>query len=770
MKLTLETFKKSRKEIFSSIYNKKFVITSAVCFTLAMTGCKANTMEAGTAEPLQSESVTEMIMEMSSETITETTESGDVQENKKIYYIYDNDSVVVSYEFDTINLYEERSAECITKVINPAETVEIEYSNYGSVICPFPKKIIVNGNELEYDLKYYQGYNYIMAYCMGFTYHGEYYNFLQKNGNISGIEKDGETIACYSYGSDENRFEVTGVFSKNENGEWVLNNDKAFIGNINKIRGSFATDYVHIYDDETGFYIDSFSTDGSSQGVYSYMATEYGLPQELRFTDGRYDLVKHNEHESDSDNTEQIVDVGTIYYSSVYFEEMLSSEYARLEDEEYQAGFANTDALELAVIYDENLNEYSQGQLGINYVSKFGLTYVFQFEDLCLMYNDKEIIINNDGQEYRLSYDLSNPDSPILPVYYIYRQENDKNHTKDIVIKIGEDCSILIDEWDSIYITQNNKTDYDGDGIADHTYIMKNRKSGGDTLYFHSSLSHGEKDIAMENNNISDDDLECIVGVYGDYYSGSYENAIEGADITGDGVNEIFVTEYSPSGTADSHLSVYMHENNEFVPIECKTEDEGRLFTVVRDGTRVKITCDSTGYEEYFWDTINNLDYYTHIYNGKAEWVDMPEYAGLTTYEGKPCIKYTFCLGSKWKWYEINELVSYENGEWKTVKMQADISDDSITGDMRQKGDNSLQYLYEMSEDELLSVAVAEVIKSIAGDVPFRVEAPENRICFLEVVDDETIKLVMDGLQEEADRLNISDFQNENNVYILFKR
>ena len=52
-----------------------------------MTGCKANTMEAGTAEPLQSESVTEMIMEMSSETITETTESGDVQENKKIYYI-----------------------------------------------------------------------------------------------------------------------------------------------------------------------------------------------------------------------------------------------------------------------------------------------------------------------------------------------------------------------------------------------------------------------------------------------------------------------------------------------------------------------------------------------------------------------------------------------------------------------------------------------------------------------------------------------------------
>lgn len=330
--------------------------------------------------------------------------------------------------------------------------------------------------------------------------------------------------------------------------------------------------------------------------------------------------------------------------------------------------------------------------------------------------------------------------------------------------------NVIVEE--PIYITQNNKMDFDGDGIADHTYILKNRKSKekGDTLYFHSSLSHGEKDIVMENNNISDDDLECIVGVYGDYYSGSYANAIEGADITGDGINEIFVTEYRPSGTADSHLSVYRLENNEFVPIGLETEDEGHLFTVVRDGTRVKITCDSTGYEEYFWDTINNLDYYTHIYNGKAEWTDMPEYAGLTTYDGKPCIKYTFCLGSKWKWYEIYELVSYENGEWKTVKMQADISDDSITGDMRRKGDNSLQYLYEMSDDELLSAAVAGVIKGIVGDAPFRVEAPENRICFLEAVDDETIKLVMDGLREEADRLNISDFQNDNNVYILFKK
>ena len=77
---------------------------------------------------------------------------------------------------------------------------------------------------------------------------------------------------------------------------------------------------------------------------------------------------------------------------------------------------------------------------------------------------------------------------------------------------------------DSNYITQSSDVDFDGDGIADHLYILKNRKDEekGHTLYFHSSLSHGEKAAMKENYNISDDDLECIVGVYGNYYNRSY--------------------------------------------------------------------------------------------------------------------------------------------------------------------------------------------------------------------------------------------------------
>lgn len=382
--------------------------------------------------------------EIQSEFGTEAIESESTQENKKIYYIYDNNSPAVSYEFDTINLYEDREAECITKVVNPTETVEIEYTNYGSVISPFPKWITVNGNKLEYDLKYYDSHSYVKSYCMGFTYKGEHYNFLQKNGNISGIEKDGEPIVYYSYGSDRFKDEVTGVFSKNECGDWVLNSDESFIGNINKIRGSFVTDEVHIYDDETGFYIDSYSPAGSSQSVYSYMTTEYGLPSEVEFTGGRYELVRRNETESGNDIAVQTVDAGTVYYSSDCFNELLLPEYDKLENEEYQAGEEKNN-VQFSIIYDENLNEYTKGQIGVEYVSRFGLTYVYQFEDLCLMYNEKEIIINKDGQEYRLPYDLSNPDSPILPVYYIYRLENDKNGTMDIAIKTGEENSALID-------------------------------------------------------------------------------------------------------------------------------------------------------------------------------------------------------------------------------------------------------------------------------------------------------------------------------------
>lgn len=61
------------------------------------------------------------------------------------------------------------------------------------------------------------------------------------------------------------------------------------------------------------------------------MTTEYGLPSEVEFTGGRYELVRRNETESGNDIAVQTVDAGTVYYSSDYFNELLLPEYDKLE-------------------------------------------------------------------------------------------------------------------------------------------------------------------------------------------------------------------------------------------------------------------------------------------------------------------------------------------------------------------------------------------------------------------------------------------------------
>ena len=101
--------------------------------------------------------------------------------------------------------------------------------------------------------------------------------------------------------------------------------------------------------------------------------------------------------------------------------------------------------------------------------------------------------------------------------------------------------------------------------------------------------------------------------------------------------------------------------------------------------------------------------------------------------------------------------------------MQADIHDDTITDYMRQKADNSLQYSYDMSDEELLSLAITEIISEAVGDVPFRVDTQENIIFFWEQVDDGIIQSAISSLGDAADRLNISNLRNENNIFILFE-
>ena len=53
--------------------------------------------------------------------------------------------------------------------------------------------------------------------------------------------------------------------------------------------------------------------------------------------------------------------------------------------------------------------------------------------------------------------------------------------------------------------------------------------------------------------------------------------------------------------------------------------------------------------------------------------------------------------------------------------------------------------------------------------MPFRVDTQENIIFFWEQVDDGIIQSAISSLGDAADRLNISNLRNENNIFILFE-
>ncbi len=84
------------------------------------------------------------------------------------------------------------------------------------------------------------------TYKDGFIYNEEKYYFMYgASGLIEGIEKDGKPIARYLYDG----LCFVGTCSLDEYGEWVINEDEEFIGNINKIRHAGI-----YYDEETGWY------------------------------------------------------------------------------------------------------------------------------------------------------------------------------------------------------------------------------------------------------------------------------------------------------------------------------------------------------------------------------------------------------------------------------------------------------------------------------------------------------------------------------------
>lgn len=154
-----------------------------------------------------------------------------------------DDRIVAEYEYDDMHRR-------VSKRVG-REVTEITYDEFSRI-----STISVGRNKLDY---VYSSENFDMM--SGFIYKGHEYEFEYTNHIITGIMEDGNLVAKYVYSGLLSEVEVQSY----ENGEWVTNTDKKFVGNINKIRLS-----QMFHDEETGW----------------YYAGRYYDPEQSRYVDG----------------------------------------------------------------------------------------------------------------------------------------------------------------------------------------------------------------------------------------------------------------------------------------------------------------------------------------------------------------------------------------------------------------------------------------------------------------------------------------------------
>lgn len=139
-----------------------------------------------------------------------------------------------------------------------------------------------NDGRIESESSKYGTVEYVYNFMqepLGFIYENEYYEYQYKNGNISGIVKDGECICRYLYHNDV----LDGTYLPYDD---IRDDGKDSIGNINGYR--YHGEYV---DNETGWvysggrYIDKKNSryiDGISQNeIAEYISSEGHITYEL---------------------------------------------------------------------------------------------------------------------------------------------------------------------------------------------------------------------------------------------------------------------------------------------------------------------------------------------------------------------------------------------------------------------------------------------------------------------------------------------------------
>ncbi len=295
-----------------------------------------------------------------------------------------------------------------------------------------------------------------------------------------------------------------------------------------------------------------------------------------------------------------------------------------------------------------------------------------------------------------------------IKVYDTLAYDNDEGKwdtTGDCeIVWKGEDgeqrCEMHIEKTDRIYLP-DFADDYDDDGVTDSVYRW--RCDYGYNYYVDmSSAGNLKVGMAEENNGMT--------------------VRILPADLTGNGRKEIlFIKEYDSMFYDISRINAFIYDGGEYVTFELPLQKSGHEFTVDRDRTRVKLTCEDTGFSDAYWETIVNLDEEYNICQGTLTSKQLPVYANLTEYNGQPAIVYEYVIGKEWDVITVQEVVTYRDGVEKTVSMQI-ASPNSITTEMKAGQDYAAQYEYPMDEADKFFYKIHNRIADSGLDFTYRLE------------------------------------------------
>lgn len=379
--------------------------------------------------------------EVSTKSEKEEDDSQEVSKDIKRTEVFCDSEKIVTYEKTNIDYYNGRQSELITKIITSDEVIDIEYGCDMAQIKLYPEKILVNGNLFEYKIRDYFNYDWVKSFCLGFTYNNEYYDFLTDSDKdsiyITGISKNGEPIAYYKYEDigDSRYKKLTGVYKRDDDGNWQFCSDPDFIGNKNNVRGDAASNML-IYSDKIDWYYDI-----SHASMFGSQTDENGRLKEYKVNSSIVNIT--NELLADRMGNEKIIMIdnpGVPLYSQEYFDLQLVKKYS-----EFKAENPDREYLKPSVSYSEWYDTYRSYYRDTKPLVEFAVEYMFEGAGVTVKHDNEFIWLYYDGESYR--YDMKKSyRRPIQPdICQVYFEDVNADGKDELVIQDGDEILQVID-------------------------------------------------------------------------------------------------------------------------------------------------------------------------------------------------------------------------------------------------------------------------------------------------------------------------------------